>query len=130
MKVGASGCSPLHLGEVALDRARTSLIIKLSAALVFAGIGHWFVAFQRDLYPLDGVVFYAASAFCFFWALRSTEGKARDAALMWRETLQRIVAELRRWAMLISAFRLGSQLLFGLIRLRVLSPCPAEPVAF
>jgi 4-amino-4-deoxy-L-arabinose transferase-like glycosyltransferase len=55
--------------------------------------------------------------------LRDTQGagSSRDALAMWRDTLQRLIAELRRWAMLISGFRLDAPLLLGLIALNLIS---------
>jgi hypothetical protein len=109
-----------------VDRARLGLALKLAAAIVLAGIGHAFVAFQRDTYPLDGYVYYAVATIVFVWALRS----ARDLPGLNRQTLrepfERIAAELRQ---LVSAFvevRFGLMLLMGILALNLVSAILAQ----
>lgn len=104
-----------------MDRVLIGLALKLAAAIALAGIGHVFVAFQRDTYPLDGYVYYAAAALFFVWALRTTRDVPGANWQALREPFERTTAELRRF---ISAFveaRFGSGLLVGIAALNVVS---------
>ena len=96
-------------------------MFRLAVAIVLAGIGHYFVAFQRDIYPLDGYVYYAAAAIFLTWALRSARdlpGVDRSAL---RKPLRRIAVELRRLASAFFDSRFGPILFLGLITLNLIS---------
>ncbi len=101
------------------------LALWLAAAIVLAGIGHSFVAFQRDVYPLDGYMYYAAAAILFAWALRSVR---RAPGVDWsalREPLRRIVVELRRLAWAVFKVDFGPTLFLGLAALNLISAAMA-----
>ncbi|MGH2593216.1 MAG: ArnT family glycosyltransferase, partial [Anaerolineae bacterium] len=104
-----------------MNRSRAGLALKLALAIVFAGIGHSFVAFQRDVYPLDGYVYYAAAVIAFIWALRSARDLPGADWSTWREPLKRIAVELRRLASTALDVRFGPALLVGVITLNLIS---------
>ena len=52
-----------------LQRIKIGLIA--AAGLALAGLGHQFVATQRDVYPLDGYAFYLGAVLCGWWLWRT-----------------------------------------------------------
>jgi len=96
-------------------------MIRLVAAIGLAGLGHYFVAFQRELYPIDGYVYYAAAAILFVWVLRSARGLPQSDWSAVRDPLVQVVSALRR---LIAAFfhiRFGPTLVISLIVLNLIA---------
>ena len=97
-------------------RLRLGLALKLVAGTLLAGLGHVFIVFQRETYPLDGYACYAAAALLFGWAIRSSRG----ASVEWRalrEPIEGVIRELRR----LVALRAGPASLPGVIALNVVS---------
>ncbi len=81
-----------------MKRTQVLLAVQLGLGLLFAGLGHYFVAALRPAYPLDGFFFYAVAAICFIFAWRTArrEKNAVWAALLelWRGAWQDIRAVL------------------------------------
>lgn len=50
---------------------RYQIALIAAAGLALAGLGHHFVATQREVYPLDGYVFYLGAALCGGWLWRT-----------------------------------------------------------
>ncbi|CAG0929992.1 hypothetical protein TFLX_01529 [Thermoflexales bacterium] len=77
-----------------MKRTRWLIGLLLGLGLAFVGLGHYFTAIQRSLYPLDGFFFYAVAALCFIFAWRTSrrEKNAVWAALLdlWRGEWQEI----------------------------------------
>ena len=79
-----------------MNRSHRWLVARLIGAIGLAGVGHYYVAFQRDIYPLDGYVFYAAAAILFVSALRSVrDWPASDWSAL-RDPIVQIAAASRR----------------------------------
>lgn len=104
-----------------MNLSRIGTIIKLAAAIVLAGIGHSFVAFQRDVYPLDGYAYYLAAGFFFAWALRSMRAAPDFDWSALREPLLRMAQEARRLLSMLIGAQPGLALPVGLIALNALS---------
>ena len=85
-----------------MKHTRTRLAAQLGLGLIFVGLGHYHVANTREQYPLDGLVYYAVGALCFFFAWRTAqrEQNAVWGALLelWREAV-RVTRELWREAL-------------------------------
>jgi 4-amino-4-deoxy-L-arabinose transferase-like glycosyltransferase len=54
-----------------MNHQRLKIGLIAAAGLILAGLGHYFVATQRDVYPLDGYVFYVVAAGCALWLWRT-----------------------------------------------------------
>jgi hypothetical protein len=78
---------------------RLVIALELALGLVFAGLGHYFIALWRTVYPLDGYFFYGAAALCFVLAWRSLRREKNavwDALLdLWRGAWREMVSALR-----------------------------------
>jgi len=94
---------------------------RLLAALGLAGLGHYFLAFQRDIYPLDGYVFYAAAAILFAGAVRAVRHRREGEWNALRDSLREVAGALRRLASGIVGMRFGPTLFAGLIALNAFS---------
>ncbi|MBP7689133.1 MAG: glycosyltransferase family 39 protein [Thermoflexales bacterium] len=57
---------------------RLQIAVIALAGLTLAGLGHHFVATQREVYPIDGYVFYVGAVLCGWWLWR-TLSQAPDA---------------------------------------------------
>ncbi len=76
-----------------MKRTRWLIGLQLGLGLILVGLGHYFTAALRTVYPLDGLFFYAAGVICFVFAWRTArrEKNAVWAALLdlwrgaWRE---------------------------------------------
>src|SRR5512145_534219 len=82
-----------------MQRTRWLIGLQLGLGLLFAGLGHYYTAVLRPVYPLDGFVFYLAAVICFLVAWRTSrrEKNAVWAALLelWRRAWQEIRAAQR-----------------------------------
>ena len=58
--------------------------MQLGLGLLFAGLGHYFMALLRPVYPLDGFIFYAVAAICFVFAWRTAR---REKNVVWQALL-------------------------------------------
>jgi 4-amino-4-deoxy-L-arabinose transferase-like glycosyltransferase len=72
-----------------MKHARVRLAVQLGLGLIFVGLGHYHVAYTREQYPLDGLVYYGLGVLCLVLAWRTArrEPNAVWAALidLWRE---------------------------------------------
>ncbi len=86
-----------------MNRERLQIGLIATAGLVLAGLGHYFVATQRDVYPIDGYLFYAAAAGCAWLTWRII---GRSSEMSWatlRETLHSAWQTLDTAARMIAA---------------------------
>lgn len=78
---------------------RHVIALELALGLVFAGLGHYFIALWRSVYPLDGYFFYGMAALCFIlaWHTLRREKNAVWVALLdlWRGAWHEMVSTLR-----------------------------------
>ncbi len=81
-----------------MKRTQILLAVQLGLGLLLVGLGHYFMAMLRPVYPLDGLFFYAVAAICFIFAWRTArrEKNAVWGALfdLWRGAWQEIRARL------------------------------------
>ncbi len=79
-----------------MNRTRLVIGLQLGLGLICAGLGHYYTALFRTVYPLDGLVYYAAAVVCFVLAWRTAqhEQNAVWQALidLWREAWREIRA--------------------------------------
>ena len=54
-------------------RTRVLLSLQTGLGLVLAGLGHYYAATGREVYPLDGYVYYFFAALSFVWAWRTAQ---------------------------------------------------------
>ncbi|HSD85796.1 MAG TPA: hypothetical protein VLG46_18170, partial [Anaerolineae bacterium] len=77
-----------------MKRTHWLMGLLLGLGLVLVGLGHYFTAMLRPVYPLDGFFFYAVAVICFIFAWRTSrrEKNAVWAALidLWRGEWQEI----------------------------------------
>jgi 4-amino-4-deoxy-L-arabinose transferase-like glycosyltransferase len=77
-----------------MHRTRWLIGLQLGLGLLFVGLGHYYMAALRPMYPLDGFFYYLVAAICFFAAWRTSrrEKNAVWAALLdlWRGAWQEI----------------------------------------
>jgi 4-amino-4-deoxy-L-arabinose transferase-like glycosyltransferase len=82
-----------------MKHRRLVIAVELTLGLVFAGLGHYFVAAWRPVYPLDGYFFYGVAVLCFILAwrtLRREKNDVWDALLaLWRGVWQEALVVLR-----------------------------------
>ena len=95
--------------------------IRLLTALGLAGLGHYFLAFQRESYPLDGYVFYAAAAILFAGAVRAARHTQAGEWNALRDSLGEVAAALRRLVSGAVRVSFGPRLFAGLVALNAFS---------
>jgi 4-amino-4-deoxy-L-arabinose transferase-like glycosyltransferase len=85
-----------------MKHTRWLIGLQLGLGLILAGLGHYFTAALRTVYPLDGLCFYAAAVICFVFAWRTAR---REKNAVWAA-----LVELWRGAWLEIRARLGDAL--------------------
>lgn len=71
-----------------MNRQNFKIGLMAAAGLAMAGLGHYFVTTRRDVYPIDGFIFYAIAAGCGLWFWRTI---SRTPDVIWaalRDTLR------------------------------------------
>lgn len=70
-----------------MSRPRVRMAVQLAAGLALAGLGHYYVSALRDVYPLDGWLFYAGAAFLLVRVWRDVRGESNPAWATLVETM-------------------------------------------
>lgn len=94
-----------------MNRRRITLALQLAAGLVFAGLGHYYLAVLRPVYPADGFIFYVAAVVCWGFAWRALQ---READPMWATLRDSVHAA---WGVIVDALRLIASTLRDLLPL-------------